>query len=134
MSGQDQLMFSRNQTEVHEIRPYGATMEDTLPSFSSILGAGSDEISNLAPLILSKKISAINEFYDGMESPYLSAERLMRKSLSEKRAQLPVAASNKRLKKAMQLEIEELEDGLSWSLKKIIVLENERKMLISKLS
>ncbi|MBA4166834.1 MAG: hypothetical protein H0X41_04725 [Chitinophagaceae bacterium] len=133
MTASDQVTFSENHNDVKELTPFGATMEDTLPSFSSILGAGNDEEARgLPPAALAKKISAINEFYEGIKAPYLSARNLMRKSVSEKRG-LIEELSDKKDKKAVQLEIEELEDGLNWSEKKLSILEAERKALVFKL-
>lgn len=132
MTPQEKFSYTEN-SDVQELAPFGATMEDTLPSFSSILGAGNDDnVESLTPALLAKKLSGINEFYDGLKGPYFSAQGLMRKNLSEKKAQLQTLTSKKD-RKAVQSEIEELEDGLSWSIKKLNVLEAERVALISKL-
>jgi hypothetical protein len=131
MTASEEFSFSENHNDVHELIPYGATMEDALPSFRSILGAGNDDVTGLTPSAQQKKISGINEFYNGLKAPYFGAQHIMRKSVSEKRYLLQSLAGKKE-KKAVQLEIEELEDALIWSIKKLNVLEAERIALISK--
>lgn len=120
-------------SESQEILPFGINTEDVLPSFSSILGAGSDDTVGLTPETLSRRISAINEFYEGMEAPYLSAETLIRKTLAQKNNLYSLLRSDKKQQTGIELEIAELQDSLAWALKKVSVLEEERKALISKL-
>lgn len=131
MLSSDPSLHPGNNTSSREILPFGASTDDNLPSFSSILGADEDDTIGLSPDAVSRKIGAINEFYRGMEAPYISAEALIRKSLSEKQMKFSQFRADQNQLTAAEREIEDLRDGLRWALKKVNVLEEERKTLIS---
>ncbi len=104
--------------------------ENMLPSFSAVIG---EEASMPAPQRLPEKIETVNKYYEGLEAPYRSSMLLMQQMLAKNKALL----KNKPLTKSeihlIQQEVEELENGLAWALKKLNALEADRKLACSKI-
>jgi hypothetical protein len=93
MTSFDRVSFSNQDTELNSYDT--ATIEAIMPSMFPPSDTSNNKVPlELTPAAMSTQITAINDFYHGIKSPYLNAQELMRKKLVEKRLQLKQCLAN----------------------------------------